>query len=159
MNSFRIRDGRRMDTAAIGAMWRALMAHHRALDTRFTLAPDAEQKYVRHVQEMIRSRNARALVAEALDTGELIGYLLGEIQSRPPLAQPGLYGFISDIYVQEAWRQRGVGRALFEEMRRWFVDRKATAIELYIAEANPMAVAFWQEMGLSPFLKLLHLDL
>jgi hypothetical protein len=44
-------------------------------------------------------------------------------------------------------------------MRRWFVDRKAAAIELYIAEANPMAVAFWQEMGLRPFLKLLHLDL
>jgi GNAT superfamily N-acetyltransferase len=159
MGSFRIRDGRRADTASIGAMWQALMAHHRALDPRFTIAPDAEQKYVRHVQEMIRSRNARALVAEDPDAGVLIGYLLGEIQSRPPLAQPGLYGFISDIYVQEAWRQRGVGRALFEEMRRWFVDRKANAIELYIAEANPTAAVFWKEMGLSPFLKLLHLDL
>jgi len=159
MGSFRIRDGRRSDMAAIGAMWRALMAYHCSLDPRFTVAPDAEQKYVRHAQEMIRSRNARVLVAEDTETGEVVGYLMGEIQPRPPLAQPGQYGFISDIYVQEAWRQQGAGRALFEQIRGWFVSRKALAIELYMAEANPTAMAFWREMGLSPYLKLLHLDL
>ena len=42
---------------------------------------------------------------------------------------------------------------------RWFVTRKAIAVELYIAESNPAALAFWREMGLQPFLKLLHEDL
>lgn len=159
MNQFRIRDARSGDREAIGLLWRELMAYHRSLDSRFTIAPDGEQKYMRHAQEMMRSRNARVLVAEEINTGEIVAYLMGELQSRPPIAMPGTYGFISDICVHSAWRHCGVGRALFEEIKRWFIDRKATAIELYIAEANPTAAAFWQAMGLDSFLKLMHLDL
>jgi ribosomal protein S18 acetylase RimI-like enzyme len=159
MSQFRIRDARGADRETIGLLWRELMAYHRALDARFTIAPDGEQKYLRHVQEMMRSRNARVLVAEEIHSGEIVAYLMGELQSRPPIAMPGLYGFISDICVQQTWRHRGVGKALFEEIRRWFIARKATAIELYIAEANPGATAFWQAMGLDSFLKLMHLDL
>ena len=135
------------------------MEHHRTLDSRFTIAPDGEKKYIRHALEMIRSTNARVLVAENIETGDVVAYIMGELQSRPPIALPGLYGFISDICVREAWRSKGVGRALYEDLRRWFVTRKAIAVELYIAESNPAALGFWQEMGLQPFLKLLHDDL
>lgn len=159
MTRFQIRDARGPDRDEIGRLWRELMTFHHALDPRFTIAPDAQQRYVRHVQEMIRTRDGRVLVATDTATGELVGYLIGELQQRPPIALPGLYGFISDMYVSEAWRREGVGKALFSEMRRWFLDRKATAIELYVAQANPNALAFWQAMGLEPFLTLFHLDL
>jgi len=135
------------------------MKHHRSLDPRFTIASDGEKKYTRHALEMMRSTNARVLVAEHIESGEVIAYIMGELQERPPIALPGLFGFVSDICVQEQWRKQGVGRALFQEMRRWFVARKAIAIELYIAEANPAALAFWKAMGLEPFLTMLHEDL
>jgi ribosomal protein S18 acetylase RimI-like enzyme len=159
MSEFRVRDARGGDQEAIGALWRQLMDHHRSLDSRFTVAQDGEKKYIRHALEMMRSTNARVLVAEYIETGEVVAYIMGELQSRPPIALPGLYGFISDICVQVTWRNQGVGRALFQELRRWFVTRKAIAIELYIAESNPAALAFWAEMGMKPFLKLLHEDL
>ena len=159
MNGFRVREARVAERFEIAVMWRELMALHQTLDSRFVVAADGEQKYARHAQESIRSRDGRVLVAEALATGELVGYLLGELQTRPPKAMPGVYGFISDLYVREAWRHKGVGGALFEDMRLWCKQRKATAIELYAAENNPDALAFWQTMGLMPFLKLVHLDL
>jgi ribosomal protein S18 acetylase RimI-like enzyme len=159
MSSFRIREAKSVDRDAIGDLWRELMLYHRSLDARFTIAPDGEQKYVRHALDMMRSRNATVLVAEDLTSGEIVGYLMAELQSRPAIALPGLYGFISDICVQEAWRHQGIGRALFEEITRWFVARNAQAIELYIAEENPDSAAFWHAMGLTPFLKLLHVDL
>ena len=159
MNGFRIRDARRPDCEAIGVLWAELMAHHRKLDGRFAVPSDGQQRYVRHLQEMIRSRDARVLVAEEVATGALVGYLMGELQTRPVTALPGLYGFISDACVTEGWRHHGVGRALFTEIRRWFVDRKARAVELYAAEHNPAALAFWEAMGLEPFLKLMHLEL
>lgn len=159
MDGFHIRKARLADRFAVAEMWGDLMRLHQALDSRFTLADDAQQKYARHVQELLRSRDGMVLVAECNLTGTLVGFTLGELQRRPPKACPGLYGFISDVYVCEEWRQRGVATALFEEMRLWCVAHKAKAIELYIAENNPAALAFWQAMGLMPFLKLVHLDL
>ena len=159
MSSFRVREAKSADRDAIGLLWRELMHYHRSLDERFTIAPNGEVKYMRHAVDMMRSRNAMVLVAEDIASGEILGYLMAELQTRPAIAMPGLYGFISDICVQEAWRHRGIGRALFDEIMVWFVAKKAQAIELYIAEANPESAAFWSAMGLSPFLKLLHLDL
>jgi ribosomal protein S18 acetylase RimI-like enzyme len=159
MIEFLVRDARRSDRDAIGCLWRLLMEYHRDIDSRFTIAPDGETKYVRHACEMMRSANARVVVAESIESGEIVAYIMGELQPRPAIALPGLYGFISDIYVLEGWRQRGVGRSLYDELRRWFVNRKAIAVELYIAESNPAAQVFWQDMGLRPFLKLLHDDL
>ncbi len=155
----RIREARSVDLPAIGALWRELMAHHYALDPRFLVAPDAEKKYARHAHEMLRSRDARVLVAESEVSAQVVAFLMGEIQNRPPIALPGRYGFISDICVTADWRHRGVGRALFGEMRQWFLARKVTAIELYVAEANPASNAFWQEMGMQPFLRLMRQDL
>src|SRR5437764_14103543 len=83
MSTFRIRDGRSQDRDAIGRMWRSLMAYHRAVDPRFTVSPEGEQKYARHAVEMMRSRDARVLVAEETQTGEVIAYLMGELQRRP----------------------------------------------------------------------------
>ena len=159
MSGFQVREARQSDRMVIGRLWLELMEYHRALDPRFAIAPDGEQKYVRHTLEMIRSRDARVLVAEETGTGIIVAYVIAELQRRPPLAQPGLYGFVSDIYVAEAWRQRGVGRALVEDLKRWFVLRKASAVELYIADANPAATEFWQAMGMTPFLRLMHMEL
>jgi GNAT superfamily N-acetyltransferase len=159
MAEYRVREARTGDRAAIGALWRELMDHHRALDSRFSLAPDAEKLYVRHALDMIRTRDALVLVADLGPETLPIGFLVGELQNRPPLAMPGLYGFISDAFVCEEWRGKGVGRALYGVVRAWFVTRKATSIELFVAETNPTAQEFWAAMGLEPFLKLLHEDL
>ena len=159
MTGIRIRDARSFDREAIGTLWRELMAYHLTLDPRFVTAPDGERRYVRHAQDMMRSRDARVLIAELGERGPVVGYLLAELQQRPQIALPGTYGFVSDMYVAEAWRRHGVGRALFSEARRWFLARKATAIELYVAERNPESAAFWEAMGFASFLKLLHQDL
>jgi len=159
MDGFRVREARVADRFVIAAMWRELMALHHNLDARFVIAADGEKKYARYVQDTIRSDDGVVFVAEEGATGLMRGYLLGELQARPPKAMPGLYGFISDLYVSEEWRHRGVGSALFEEMRLWSKAHKAIALELYVSESNPAALAFWQSMGLEPLLKLVHLDL
>ncbi len=159
MSGFIIRNARLADRFAVAELWCELMSLHQSLDSRFSIAEEGQKKYARHVQEILRSRDNLVLVAEETASGALVGYILGELQMRSPKVKPGLYAFISDVYVREQWRQQGVGSALFEELRLWCVGRKATAIELYVAENNPAALAFWQAMGLMPFLKLVHLDL
>lgn len=159
MTDFHLRDARPADAPIIAAMWRELMALHAALDPRFTVAADGETVYRRHIEEMIHSRDGRVLIAEATETGEAVGYMLGEIHHRSPLAAVEVYGLISDVFVAAAWRQRGIGRALFEEIRRWFTDRRVPAIQLYVAVENPEALAFWQAVGMRPYMHVLQMDL
>jgi len=159
MAGFRVREARVSDRHTIARLWRELMLWHEELDCRLAPADDGIQKYARHVQDLVQERDGHVLVAEEIATGDIVGYLLGELQQRPPLSKPGRFGFISDIYVREGWRRHGVASALFEEMRLWCKVRKATSIELYISENNDAALAYWNSMGFTPFLKLVHLDL
>lgn len=159
LDGYRIREARTFDKEAIAGLWIELIRLHRAQDARFTLADDAERVYARHAQEMIRSRDGCVLVAQEKETGQIIGFVMGDIQNRPAYSQAGRYGFLSDIFVRPEYRQRGIGTALFAEIRRWLVSRKADAIQLFAAEANPAALAFWESLGMKPFLRLYHLEL
>lgn len=163
MSEFRVREARRHDVDAIGTMWRELMRLHVVLDPRFAVSPEGEKLYRRHIEEMLRSRDGRVLVAETIGATdgatEPVGYLLGEIHARSPLVSGGQYGLLSDIFVWEVWRKQGVGKALFTEIRRWFKDRKVGTMQLYVATANPEAFAFWQSVGMHPFMQVLQLDL
>ena len=85
----KIRDARGSDRDAIAAMWRELIAYHRAQDSRFLVAPDGERRYGRHMQEMMRSRDARVLVAQPAEREPICGYMVVELQTRPPMALPG----------------------------------------------------------------------
>lgn len=159
MEGFRIREARRNDLSAIGDLWHALMTLHHRLDSRFQRSQEGISEYTRHAHRMMKTRDARVLVVEREATEEVVGYLIGELQARNYGAGRGMYGFVSDVFIREDCRRSGVGKALFDEIKRWFVLRGATSVQLYVSSANPDSQAFWQAMGLTPYLTLLHLDL
>jgi ribosomal protein S18 acetylase RimI-like enzyme len=156
MNPYTIREANRRDIAAVVALWKEMMDFHLAYDPRFRFAPDAEREFARHVHATLRSSGARVFIAES--GGETIGYILGEIHRRKPIYPIGNYGFISDIAVTERWRRRGVGRALVQSLFTWFRRQGVTAIELFVAEANPISTAFWRGLGFGDYLLLLRKD-
>ena len=108
---------------------------------------------------MMRSTNARVLVAEDIETGDVIAYIMGELQSRPPIAPArALRLYLRRLHAREPWRKQGVGRALTMSCGS-STSRKATRRGAVHQESNPAALAFWSDMGLKPFLKLFHEDL
>lgn len=154
---FTIREARRQDVGAIVALWKEMMAFHEAYDARFRFAADAPKDFQNHLTATLRSRAACVLVAQATD--RVIGYIMGEIQTRKPIYPAGKYAFISDICVTEEYRRSGVGRALVQSLMEWFQQQGVTAVELFVAEANPVSLAFWQAMGFKDYLRMLRLDL
>ncbi len=159
MDGFVIREADAGDREQIGLLWLYLMRDHRAMDPRFQIAGTDTEQYERHVGDTMRSKNGRVIVAQDVATSEVVAYILGEVQVRPTISVPGTYGFVSDLYVSQEWRRGGIGRALFDELKRWFLERGVLAIELYVSNSNPEATAFWKEIGLTPFLQLLHMDI
>lgn len=154
MESPLIREATKNDIANLCALWRKMMMFHENLDGRFRFTKDARQEYSRHIAGALHTRYMHVFVAEV--EGEIIGYIYGEVQERRPIFPAGKFGFISDIYVEEEWRRKGVGRRLFYQMRDWMMKERITAIELLAAERNPYSVAFWESLGFVSYLKLLR---
>ncbi len=154
MESPLIREANKKDIANLCTLWRKMMLFHENLDERFRFTKNAAREYSRHIANALHARNMRVFVAEM--NGEIIGYIFGEVQERSPIFPVGRFGFVSDIYVTEEWRRKGVGRRLFYKMREWMLKESITAIELLAAERNPHSVAFWESLGFVSYLRLLR---
>lgn len=147
-----VRMATRDDGDAIAEMWLALVAYHQRLDSALPgAARGGEHRYVRNLLSRLDDPQTRVLIAE--DQGRPVGYLLGLIVDLMPdmfAQQPS--GFLADIFVEESYRRRGVGRALVDALRQWFVGRGVTVFDWHVAARNPEGQAFWRAMGGQPMM-------
>jgi GNAT superfamily N-acetyltransferase len=63
----------------------------------------------------------------------------------------GRYGlFVEDIYVDAAFRGRGIGLALFRHMARLAVARDCAAMTWHVLDWNTPAIEFYHHIGAKP---------
>lgn len=142
-----IRPATSQDAAAIARLWEALVAYHQTLDEGLpAAAPDGGTLYARRLTDRLDDTHTRVLVAE--EAGEVVGYVLGVIVDVVPEMFTQAYsGFLADIYVDEAYRGKGIGRALVESLAQWFTERDVRYYEWYVAAHNATGRAFWNAIG------------
>lgn len=147
------------DKAAVARLWQMLTDHHVALDPRLPGAADgAAERYAARLIERRSDPATMALVAEV--AGEVVGYVLGAvIDLHPDLFQPVDAGFIADIFVDPAYRGRGLARELVATLNDWFRGRGVQQVELQVAARNPDGRRFWEAVGAEPVMIRLRIDL
>lgn len=138
------------DIAAIGQMWEKLAQFHNMLDSALPPAARGGGKvYARRLSSRLADSHTRLLVAEV--DGALVGYALAVIiDVIPDMFVQENSGFLADIYVEDAFRQQGVGRALVETVRLWFLENGIRTFEWYVAEHNTVGKRFWESVGGRP---------
>lgn len=80
--------------------------------------------------------------------GEPAGFALYFFNFSTFLARPGLY--LEDLFVQPAWRNRGIGRALLAELARIAVDRGCGRMEWSVLNWNELALRVYRGIGAQP---------
>ena len=154
---FTLREAQKADLATVVELWRELIAHHVELGDALRLAPDAEKHWRRWAKNHIHAADSRVLLAEA--GGRAVGMAVGMERETPPVFAERRRGFITDLCVAAAWRRRGVGRALAEDLLGWFRERGLEAAELAVASVNPGAEAFWRALGGAEQRRTLRIEL
>jgi ribosomal protein S18 acetylase RimI-like enzyme len=157
MEQLRIRRAGHKDLEALLDLWEEMMAYHAQLDARFRPTADGRQHFRRIVQEWMTDDACSVWVAEV--DGRLVGYTIGRLAENPPVLEPLFVGHVSDICVAPAWRRQGIAGQLFSAVRGWLRQQGVTSVQLHVATQNPAAQAFWLEMGFSPFMTRMWLDL
>jgi GNAT superfamily N-acetyltransferase len=86
---------------------------------------------------------AEAVVAEA--DGAVVAFALFFTNFSTFLARPGLY--LEDLYVQPAFRGRGIGRALLSHLGALALERDCGRFEWSVLDWNENAIRFYEKMG------------
>jgi GNAT superfamily N-acetyltransferase len=86
---------------------------------------------------------AEALLAEL--SGEAVGFALFFCSYSTFLTRPGIY--LEDVFVREAYRGKGVGRALVQAVARAADEREAGRLEWAVLDWNERAIGFYEHVG------------
>ena len=142
-----IRAANAADADSVGVMWRELVDYHQALDHDLpTAATNGARLYAQLLTQRLDDPYTRAFVAE--NQGRLVGFVLGMIVDLVPdvFAQEPC-GFLADIYVDPAYRRRGIGRKLVKALLEWFKERGVPYFDWHVATLNTEGLAFWRALG------------
>ena len=145
-----IREATMEDMPSMLKLWTKLMEFHRTLSTHFELADDAENVWESFVRKQLDELNSLLIVAEF--SGSIVGFSLASIQSNIPVFKINKYGVIYDLFVEETFRGRGIGRKIFDFAREWFEQNGVEHLQVSVAHHNPVAQRFWHAMGFTNYL-------
>jgi ribosomal protein S18 acetylase RimI-like enzyme len=112
---FAVRRARSEDLLAIARLAdRLVRLHHERDPKRFFLPERSEEAYLWWFGRELERREAVVLVADA--GSSVVGFCYGALEERNWNALLDAHGEIHDIFVSDAERRRGIGKALLQAM-------------------------------------------
>jgi len=100
------------------------------------------------LRESLFGRRRTAELALGYFKREPVGFVLFFHNYSTFLGQPGIY--IEDLFVDEAFRRRGFGRALLTYVARLAKERRCGRLEWSVLDWNEPAINFYKKLGATP---------
>ncbi|MBD3350954.1 MAG: GNAT family N-acetyltransferase [Candidatus Lokiarchaeota archaeon] len=136
-------------------LWRKLMSYHVQFDQSFEIKENAEQIFKEFLLKTIKNTNNCVYIA--LVKENTIAYMMGLKDFRPPVFKDSECAYISDAFVMEKYRNKGVGGKLCRKLISWFYNEGITRLEVQAAINNNISVPFWRSIGFRPYLTSMYL--
>lgn len=134
-----------------------LARHHEELSDQFALAWDGRRKWAKYLEERFSEISTKLIVAE--EEEEIVGFMLCLLSPNIPVYKDRKIGVISDVYVLEERRRKGVAKNMLNHAIKWFEKNKVGSIQLGVAHDNFEARAAWRQVGFEPYMIHKRLDL
>lgn len=146
MGHVQVRAMTKADLERVGVLAGGLVRLHHAWDPRrFFLEEGVEDGYRWWFSKQLGREGVVLLVAE-LD-GVVAGYVYGSLEERDWNLLLDAHGAIHDVFVDEAFRRRGVARTLMEAAIAALEGQGATQIVLSTSTKNTEAQALFKTLG------------
>lgn len=136
------------DFESLVAMMERTGRLHATFEEGFTLAPGWEAMQRGWLARVVG--NPEWYVALAFLDGAAVGCVMATIADSPPIYTHARRGWLSDVWVEEGARRRGVARALIAAAEDWMRQQGMSRVELSVAMRNPDAQALYAGLGYRP---------
>lgn len=117
------------------------------LDTKglvHRLAEVGGQLWINTIKRSLEKLN---MVVIATHEEDIIGFAAGNIRVLPNYLGSKKVGYISSVYVSDAYKKQNIGQKLVTELEQCFAEKTVEAIELEVLIENDSARHFWEKMG------------
>ncbi len=146
-----IRDATVADVPAILPMVGRIAAFMQAADAdKYTVRDDVQAMYGSWLKRLIETGRSVVLVADAAgrdDPPRLVGMIIGTIDKEIPIYRLAEFGFINDLWVDDTYRNEGVGRQLVAEAIERFTKLGVSQIRLDVLTSNAPARTLFATCG------------
>jgi GNAT superfamily N-acetyltransferase len=142
---FTIRPGRREDAAEAARLWMQSAEEHTSHDRVYETSPGAEKTMRRFLADVANSSYSFLFVAVV--GVRTVGFISGELRQGSPTFLPKTWASVDDVFIELEYRNRGMGRALFQSVQAWAQERGADGISLQVAAANSRGRKFYENLG------------
>jgi GNAT superfamily N-acetyltransferase len=128
-------------------LWLDLVEYHRRLDPDYPRVPCIREVLLKEIERGVRMRSCRVGVAED-EAQELVGFVFAEVErgAGPRHDDTGV-GWIHELYVDSAWRQRGVANALLAFVEEFFAQRSPARVSVRVESGSKDGLRFWLRRG------------
>jgi len=144
-----IRPATPQDVPHVLPMVRRICEQHRQWDrARYDFDQDPAERYDRWMRQ--RAIDPRSVFFVARQAEALVGFIVGTTEAEIPIYSLKEYGFIHDLWVEEAVRGQGIGRKLAQAAIDAFGKIGVQQIRLDTASSNEIARKLFAGCGFRP---------
>lgn len=144
--AFSVRRAHRDDAEMLVAIWKEAADALVKADPRFKLTDESPARWRDSLMGWLGRPDMAVYVAQKTD-GPVIGYIVGQLAENTPGLLPERYGLVLDLAIDYHAKSSGIGRGLFEALKGWFVEQRASHVEARVPFHHPVAQAFWRAIG------------
>lgn len=144
-----IREATEGDLEVLLALRLALQAHlERCNPSLWRISPEGKLRSKEMLTQLLQEEDSTILVAVDADQ-RIVGMIAGQVRQQHGYI-PQIVGSVHWLFVGEAYRRRGIGRALVARLLAFFVAKGAEEITLRYVIGNVEAERFWIKLGFEP---------
>lgn len=122
--------------------------HQQADPDKYPFLPHPEQRYRHWLAE--RACDPRSVLLVAEHKGDLVGFIVGDTEAEIPIYTVREFGFLHDLWVDEAHRRKGVARKLLLAAIARFREMGVDQVRLDVLVNNSSAQQLFRECGFRP---------
>lgn len=138
------------DVPAVLPMVRRIAVMHEQLDpAKYGYRDNPAEMYRGWLASRTRDAQSVFLVAET-DDGKIVAFLVGTVESEIPIYRLRQFGFVHDVWVEEAYRNEGIGRQLVSAAVERFREIGAAQVRCDTLWDNIAARDLFKACGFRP---------
>lgn len=136
----KIREAVEKDLSQLKSLFLEDQKYTKRFDEELVVNEQTKKEMEKEVNRIFKEPNGKILVAE--ENGKITGFII-------PTFSPGTTrgGWISNIFISELFRRKGIGSRLMEKGINWLKQRGAKKVELTAYKVNQKALFFYKKLN------------